>query len=183
VATLVLVNGPPASGKSTIADALVASRPLALDLDIDVIRGQLGCWSDDPCASGLTARALAVSMATRHLTGGHDVVVAQFLARVDFIEELERAASVCNARFVEVALMIGRSEALEAFEQRRRTPTASTHADAALLVDAAGGPDALGEMYDRYLELLERRPNAHRIPVTRGDIDATAALVEAAIGW
>jgi predicted kinase len=102
VATLVLVNGPPASGKSTIVDSLVASRPLALDLDIDVIRAQLGCWSDDPHASGLAARALAVSMATTHLTGGHDVVVAQFLARVGFIEELERSAAACEARFVEM---------------------------------------------------------------------------------
>ena len=89
---LVLVNGPPASGKSTIADALVATRPLALDLDIDVIRGQLGGWLDDPHAAGLAARALATSMIRTHLSAGHDVVVPQFLARVDFIEELERIA-------------------------------------------------------------------------------------------
>ena len=179
---LVLVNGPPASGKSTIADALVATRPLALDLDIDVIRGQLGGWIDDPHAAGLAARALATSMIRTHLSAGHDVVVPQFLARVDFIVELERIAAECSADFVEIALVIGRAEALAAFETRRGAPAAPTHRDAAQLIDRSDEPDALGAMYDRFVDLLQQRPNARRVPVTRGDVTATVALVEAHIG-
>ena len=179
---LVLVNGPPASGKSTIADGLVATRPLALNLDIDVVRGQLGGWLDDPNGAGLAARALATAMIRTHLSAGHDVVVPQFLARVDFIEELERVAAECSADFVEIALVISRSEALAAFEARRLAPTAPTHRDAAQLVDRSGDPDAVGAMYDRFVDLLQQRPNARRVPVTRGDVTATVALVEAQIG-
>jgi predicted kinase len=71
VATLVLLNGPPASGKSTLAARLVEGRSLALNLDIDVVRGLLGAWIDRPADAGLAARALAVSMARTHLTAGH----------------------------------------------------------------------------------------------------------------
>ena len=64
---LVLLNGPPAAGKSTLAARLVATRPLALNLDIDVVRGLLGAWIDRPAGAGLAARALAISMAADSL--------------------------------------------------------------------------------------------------------------------
>jgi hypothetical protein len=83
---LVLLNGPPASGKSTLAAAWIASRPLALALDIDLVRGQLGRWRDEPTASGLAARALALSMIHVHLRAGHDVVVPQLVALYDRLQ-------------------------------------------------------------------------------------------------
>ena len=57
MATLVLLNGPPASGKSTIAARLVGGRPLALNLDIDVIRSLLGDWKARPPEAGVAARS------------------------------------------------------------------------------------------------------------------------------
>jgi predicted kinase len=110
---LVLLNGPPASGKSTLATRLVESRPLALNLDIDVVRGLLGAWIDVPADAGLAARALAVSMARTHLAAGHDVFVPQFLGRVDFITELERLADQCDVRFVEIGDVDGTLARLE----------------------------------------------------------------------
>lgn len=79
VADLILLNGPPASGKSTVAAALVARRPLALNLDVDIVRGSLGQWRNTPADAGIAARRLAIAMATTHLGQGHDVVVPQFL--------------------------------------------------------------------------------------------------------
>ncbi|MEE9417560.1 MAG: AAA family ATPase [Acidimicrobiales bacterium] len=45
---LVFLNGPPASGKSTLAARFVEQRPLALNLDVDVVRAMLGRWIDSP---------------------------------------------------------------------------------------------------------------------------------------
>lgn len=179
---LVLVNGPPASGKSTIAARLVAVRPLALDLDIDVVRGLLGAWLEDPTTAGRAARALALSMARTHLSAGHDVVVPQFLGRIEFITELESVAAQAGARFVEIGLVVDRQAAIDAFHARRAAPETSSHADAAALVDRSVEDDPVGEMYDRYVELLDRRPHAHRIAVVRGDIDGAVAAVESVLG-
>ena len=46
VPRLLLINGLPGSGKSTLAARYVADRPLALCLDIDVVRGLFGAWTD-----------------------------------------------------------------------------------------------------------------------------------------
>ena len=91
------------SDKSTLAGRLVDVRPLALNLDIDLVRGQLGGWLDQPIEAGLAARAMAISMIKTHLGSGYDVVVPQLLARNDFIEDLENAASETGAEFVEIA--------------------------------------------------------------------------------
>ncbi len=179
---LVLLNGPPASGKSTLATRLVETRPLALNLDIDVVRGLLGAWIDRPADAGLAARALAISMARSHLAAGHDVFVPQFLGRVDFIEELEQLADECGVRFVEIALIVDRSTALQAFSERSRAPSTQSHVDAAELVERSGSPDAVADMYDAFGAMLEKRPNARRVDVEIGDIDGTLGRLEAAIG-
>ena len=83
MATLVLLNGPPASGKSTLAARFVSEHPMALNLDVDVIRGLLRRWIDQPVDAGLAARRLAIPMTQAHLESGHHVIVPQFVGRVD----------------------------------------------------------------------------------------------------
>ena len=77
--SLLLLNGPPGIGKSTVAKRLSSGRPLSLCLDIDMLRRSLGQWMDHPEQSGALARDLALAAAERHLQGGHGVVVPQFL--------------------------------------------------------------------------------------------------------
>ncbi|MBI4935654.1 MAG: AAA family ATPase [Actinobacteria bacterium] len=179
--TLILLNGPPSSGKSTLAARLVATRPLMLDLDVDVVRGMLGAWIDQPHDAGLAARRLALAMAGTHLAAGHDVVVPQFIARDTFIIELETVARDAGARFVEIALLASRDDTLRWFSERSAAPENQQHRDALQLVERSGGSDALGESHDRFGEFLDTRPNARRITVIRGDLEATLRLVETAI--
>ncbi len=103
---LVLVDGAPGSGKSTIAAAWAAHRPAALALDVDVLKHSPGPWQDDPAASGRQARRLAAAVARQHLLDGHDVVVGQFLAHTEFVETLEALAGEVGARFVEVVPVV-----------------------------------------------------------------------------
>ncbi len=179
MAMLVLLNGPPASGKSTLAQRLAATRPLALGLDIDVVRGLLGAWLDDPIGAGLAARSLSLEMARTHLQSGFDVFIPQFLGRVEFVEQLQHLADDVGSRFVEIALVIDRDVAIEAFQRRRAAPEEQTHLDAAALVDQLDQPDAVADMYDRYVAFIAGRTNAHKVPVIVGDVDATVASIEA----
>ena len=118
--TLLLLNGPPGSGKSTIARMFVEAHPLALNLDVDLIRRLIGGWRDQPERSGRLARDLALAAASTHLLVGHDVVVPQFLGRAEFIHELEDVAAAASAEFQEVVLMTSREDAVRRFDERKR---------------------------------------------------------------
>src|SRR5690606_17116939 len=100
VPVLLLLNGAPGAGKSTLAARLAARRPLALALDIDQLKHSLGGWEADLQSSGLQARRLALALAGRHLEGGHDVLIGQYLARPSFLTQLQDLARECGARFV-----------------------------------------------------------------------------------
>ena len=114
MARLVLINGMPGSGKSTLACRYADVHPLTLVLDIDVVRAMLGRWLDHPTEAGLIARGMAVEMARLQLTAGRDVLVPQFLSRVEFIIELEQLCQQVGAEFVELALLSSPQDATTA---------------------------------------------------------------------
>jgi predicted kinase len=143
VARLVLINGAPGIGKSTLAQMYVDEHPLALALDIDVVRAMLSCWLDHPVEAGLIARRLALEMARAQLSAGRDVLVPQFLGRLDFVLELEQLCRQVGAGFVELALLSSPQEAVDRFVQRSRHPETSVQRDAAALLDQSGGIDEL----------------------------------------
>jgi len=74
---LVLINGAPGSGKSTLVEALAHDQPLTLALDVDGIKHSLGQWNEDLLASGLHARRLTLALAREQLSAGYDVVIGQ----------------------------------------------------------------------------------------------------------
>lgn len=173
VPSLILLNGPPASGKSTIAQRHVDGHPPSLNLEIDVLRRLVGGWADDPERAGLVARSFALTMAAHHLGAGHDVIVPQFLGRVAFIDQLDAVAGGAGAGFIEVALWLDPSEARAAFAERSAAPTTAARVDAAVLVERSPRADPLGSMYDEFVAVIEGRPHTLVVDVARGDVDAT----------
>jgi predicted kinase len=168
VARLILLNGPPGIGKSTLANKYVAAHPLAFCLDLDGIRRLLGGWKEHQTESGLLARGMAVEMARVHLASGHDVVVPQFLGRSDFIERLEDVAAQVGAAFIEIALLDDKDGALARFAARASDPElASHHRDAVSLLGAGD----LAAMYDRLQEIVASRPQTIVIPTRAGEMD------------
>ena len=105
-------------GKSTLARRYVDDHPLALLLEIDELRTSLGRWQELD-ESRLVARRLAVAMAEAHLRDGHDVVVPQYLGRVDFIESLAALAQRAGATFAELMLVDAEPAVLDRFRARR----------------------------------------------------------------
>lgn len=156
VSALVLINGAPGAGKSTVASLAAAQRNMALALDIDLIKHSLGCWDADPYRSGVQARRLAVAMIRQHLQDGHDVFLGQYLARADFIVELEQLAHSCDARFVETVLRLGPDALAERIAQRHRSPSRVEHAVNNALVGADDAP----LLVDSISAVLDQRPNA-----------------------
>lgn len=168
---LIVLNGPPAIGKSTLAQRYVEEHPLALNLDIDSVRRLLGRWQDAPNEAGLLARELTLTMARVHLGGGHDVVLPQYLGQPAFLQQAEDVATEAGASFHEFVLMDSRDDAVRRFTERTARSTEPTHVDAGRLVERFGGTDALFAMYDRLLLVLAHRPQAQRITCREGELE------------
>lgn len=175
---LVLINGAPGNGKSTLGGRYVREHPLALALDIDVVRSMLEGWLDQPTEAGLLARRLALAMARVQLLTGRDAVVPQFLGRLDFVLELEQLCVDVGAQLVEVALLSDAQDAARRFLRRSAVPVSEGHRDASVLLERLGGEDALLQMYGQLLDVVAERPTTRTISTVDGDIEqAYRALV------
>jgi predicted kinase len=163
---LILLNGPPGCGKSTLARRYVEDHPLALNLDVDQVRGLLGRWSASPEQAGLLARELALAMARTHLCAGHDVVIPQYLGRLPFLQQLDQLATTAGIALHEFVLLDTRQNSLRRWAARE--------ALAPLGTPTTGATDAeqVAEMYDRLLALIPHRPLAVVISTEREQVEA-----------
>lgn len=176
IPALVHLNGPPGVGKSTIAAALVERRPLALALDIDVLRTALGGWAEQP-ASKAVARDLGFAMAARHLAGGYDVVLPQLVVRADVVTAIEAIASP-PASLQEVVLVADRDQLVERLRHARPQRPHPRHQ---FTID-----DLAGEIDDALAALrtqAARRPQAHLVDVSDLRPEDALAVVRDRIGW
>jgi predicted kinase len=181
VPRLILLNGMPAVGKTTLARRYADDHAMALVLDLDTIRGLLGRWRDDPIAAGLAARALTIAMARQHLRDGHDVVLPQYLGRPQFLEQVEQTARDTGADFFEFVLTDDRDDLLRRFAERTLAAAEPGHVEAGRLVAEVGGDAALMSMYDRLLLIVNSRPRAQVVHCPRGGLDAAYAQLCAGI--
>ena len=182
MARLIVLNGPPAVGKTTLARRYVDDHPLALNLDIDSVRRLLGRWQDDPNRAGLLARAMTLTMAREHLSSGYDVVLPQYLGNPAFLQQAEAVGVDVGADFFEIVLMDGRDEVVRRFNDRTAGTREPSHLDAARIVAAHGGDEALFAMYDRLILLLNARPAAQVIQCPAGAEDEAYRRLREIVG-
>ena len=152
---LILLNGPPAVGKSTLARRYADAHPLTLVLEIDVVRALLGSWLEEWQRSGHTARVIALAMARTHLEAGHDVIVPQLLTLRPFAETLQETTEAAGAEFFEFALLDPREVVLARLAQRSEPEGAFS---SRALTERQG--NAAGDAYDGFVAALADRPEA-----------------------
>ena len=171
---LIVLNGPPGVGKSTVALRYVEDHPLALSLEQDVVRGLLGGWRTREGESGAMARDLCLGMARIHLVAGNDVVVPQFIANPEYLDRLADLARDVHTQYVEFALLDDLGSAESRFHARINDPARAEHQRvAAAFIEQAGG---YAHQYARLVECLAGRESIE-IHSIEGDPDATYRAV------
>ena len=177
---LILLNGAPGLGKSTLARLYANRHPMTFCCDVDVLRSLVGAWGENRGQAGLLARAFAVAGMRAHLLGGHSVIVPQYLGRIDWVLELDHLAHEVAVPFVEVVLVAGDEDAVRRFQVRARAPRTREQAVAAAGLGSADPEGELRAMGARLAEVVAARPGTRPVPSTEGEIEITyRALVQA----
>jgi predicted kinase len=184
LARLVLINGLPGSGKSTLARRLADEHPLTLVLEIDHVVTLLGVDDSSEADPWPAARRIALAMARQHLADGHDVVVPQYLGRLDFVHDLDRLARDVDATFVEVALRPEPADvAARRFRDRATAAATQQHVDAARALAEGGSTAEFERMRAGLLEVVDARPSTRVVDAPAGDVEGSyAGLVDALAG-
>ena len=180
MARLILLNGPPGSGKSVLAARYAAEHPLTLALDIDDLRRMLGGWLDHPREAGLQARRMALELARLHLSDGRDVVVPQFLGRPDFVQSLAQLCAQKRAPFVEIVLRSAAGDDEARFRRRAADPQTPAHDDSVALYERTAW--TFPQMYQAMLDVVAGRPDTVTIWTVDGDVDGAYRNLVAAVG-
>lgn len=120
-------------------------------------------------------------MATTHLSGGHDVVLPQYFAKVDEITEFEGLARATGASFHEIVLLDNRQAAIDRFHHRARNTDDPWIRHHHRLLERAGGSAVLGAMYDNLLEVVRLRPATIVLPSAAGAVTKTYELLAEAL--
>jgi predicted kinase len=180
VARLILINGMPGIGKSTIAARYVVDHPGVLNCDIDVLRTLVGGWQDDFAGTGERIRKAALAFVTAYLRDGGDVVLPQLLARLDQVGRFEQAATEADATFVEMLLTDDVAASVARFNARPATDELQRVIHGVMSAD--GGDEALRRTHAALLEVADARPGTVVVASRDGDIDGTYAAVTAAVG-
>jgi predicted kinase len=167
IARLILINGAPASGKSTLARRYVADHDGAALVEFDVLRTTLPNWEQDE-TTRLVARDLAGAAAIEHLSAGRDVVMPQHFGRLGYIVVLDDLARAHGAAFVEVILVTDAALAIDRFRARRRAMVerGERHPERDI-ADADVEPFIL-DAVDRLTRLPTARPESRLVPVALG---------------
>lgn len=170
---LIILNGAPGVGKSTLAQKYADMYPLTLKLDVDVIRRFISNYREQFHESGSLSKTLALEMARTHLNSGHDVIIAQCYRKLENLQELERLAQDCNVDFYEFLLSLSKEEAIARFIKRGQDEGAPDGFLPNGLVTRGGGRTKLESMYDEMMTVVSQRPNMIIIEPALDDVEKT----------
>lgn len=156
---LILLNGNPGMGKSTLAHRYVSERPLAMNLDTDRIRDMFGQWqAARPVSEDLKQEYVCV-LAGMHLQRGFDVIIPNLIETIGEYERYEQVAQAAGAILKELVLVSNVEDAIERCKIRGRAHGYADGFRPGGVLDTSGRERKLESMYENMLATVALRPN------------------------
>ncbi len=170
---LILLNGNPGMGKTTLAKRYVDEHPMTLNLDIDQLWIMMGQWQASRPHSDVQKLKYAYAIADMHLADGYDVIAPDMIQTVEQYEAFERIARANHAVFKEVVLLTSPDDAVERCKTRARGMGYADGFRPGGVLDTSGREKQLLSMYENVLSVIAGRPHVIRIESIEHDIDGT----------
>ena len=179
IATLILLNGPPGAGKSTIARRLRDDRPLSLLVDFDELWLLIGDWQHHEQAQHL-AIAAGLAMARVHLEAGYDVIAAQFAVGDDYFDTIDAMVSETSAACQEIVLTGDPDRVAARFRDRRARRVLAGEPDVSANITDDRVEEVIAWGIEELTALAATRPDTTVIS-TDDDVDSTYERVRSAV--
>lgn len=170
---LIVINGSPGLGKSTLSQRFVDEHPMTLNLDIDRIWHMMGQWQESRPKSHEQKMQLSYEIASAHLGSGNDVVIADHINDKRILEMFEAIAEKHRAKIVEIALICNEDEAVARCLERGKSMGHKTGFRPGGILESEGGEAKIREMFRQVLTTTEQRPNTIKLNVIKDDFDGT----------
>jgi len=149
---LIILNGPPGVGKSTVAEKLHADMPLSLLIVVDAWRKQISEWREYRKESQVLAYKITSVSVDAYLAEGHDVIIDKAILNDDTtLDMLIGVGKKRDANIYEIVLTASKEIVLERAEKRGFNPKG--------LLTLEG----VEHLWNLSQELKETRPNAEVI--------------------
>ncbi len=170
---LIMLNGMPGLGKTTLMQRYIDDHPMELGLDIDKIWWMMGRWQESRPRSYTQKLKLSGVIAEQHLRDGYDVVIAQHFDTLEQYEAFAHIAQQINADFIEIALRVPFPEALRRFKIRGKSMGHKTGFRPGGILDNGGREKMLEQMYDAVDTIVASRPSTTVLEPIYGNIEMT----------
>ena len=174
---LVLLNGAPGIGKSTLARRWAAEAEGRVVIDPDALRRDM---IGAPGQAAGHARGQALATIAAHLGDGDDVVVPQLVARVSELERFEDVARTVGATFVHVLLVDAADDPVARFH--RREGADPWHDEVRAVVEREGGDDVLERYLAGLAEVRSARADLRVVRSVEGDPDGAWEALRDTLG-
>lgn len=171
--TLLVINGPPGAGKTTLASRYVEEHPLALLVSEDDLIGAMGQWIVHEEEGRELAFSHVQSMTALHLSAGHDVVVPILLTQVTAADALAHIAARNNARYMECVVAITKQESVTRMLQR------GTWGEPGSPPVTELDTPTIEKLFDTFQSVATERKQASHITSLDNDIEGTYAQIKA----
>lgn len=115
---LIIINGPPTAGKTTLALRLRDAMPNSVSIAFDDVRRNISHYEKDAEGSRSLAYDITLEMVKVCLAKGKDVIFNRLILEENRLDDLYLAARHANAQVVELMLWGSKERIMERCDKR-----------------------------------------------------------------